>query len=478
MNTQETECCICVENLNKSTRKPVVCEYCHFTACRECCQRFILNEVEPRCMNNSCGRTWSRKFIQSAFTNAFIKGELKKHSEDVLFDREKSLMPATQPIVENRIEIEKLRQELWDLDAEMRRIATKRIAISNDISRRIHMSNRRIIEAAEGGDFLRECPDTNCRGYLSTRWKCGVCSKWTCKECHTIKGDSENAEHECDPDTLASRRMIDEETRSCPKCRVSIYRIHGCDQMFCTKCNTAFDWRSGRIIHGRNIHNPHYFEWRNSQQQTRTHRGADEDDAQNINNLCMREMNGDTLHLLNSLFLQKRKTNMALNTRRRHTSYERQILDNARNLIAMGDYMVHGNQVMNINELNQELRIEFMRNNITPEYFKKRIQENEKKHMKELEIRNLFEMAYHSLSDIFLRYIQALAKVNVIEYLDQDWWKYETGTTYPEEVDTIMDEIPELLKYINSCFEEISSVYHSTVKYVITENLNYQTIKK
>ena len=39
-----------------------------------------------------------------------------------------------------------------------------------------------------------------------------------------------------------------------------IYKTEGCNMMFCTNCNTAFNWATGEIEKGR-IHNPHYFDW-------------------------------------------------------------------------------------------------------------------------------------------------------------------------------------------------------------------------
>jgi hypothetical protein len=31
--------------------------------------------------------------------------------------------------------------------------------------------------------------------------------------------------------------------------------------MYCTQCHTAFSWRSGEIVFGERIHNPHYYEY-------------------------------------------------------------------------------------------------------------------------------------------------------------------------------------------------------------------------
>jgi len=61
--------------------------------------------------------------------------------------------------------------------------------------------------------------------------------------------------------------LINKDTKPCPKCGIMIHKIDGCAQMWCTSCNTAFDWRSGKIETGR-IHNPHFFEF---QKRSREH---------------------------------------------------------------------------------------------------------------------------------------------------------------------------------------------------------------
>ena len=113
-------------------------------------------------------------------------------------------------------------------------------------------------------EFIKACPSNDCKGFLSSAWKCGLCDLWSCPSCHDVKGDSRDAEHICDPDKVLTVQMLQKEAKSCPKCGVSICKIEGCDQMWCTSCNTGFNWRTGKIANGP-IHNPHYFEWLRSQ---------------------------------------------------------------------------------------------------------------------------------------------------------------------------------------------------------------------
>ena len=109
---------------------------------------------------------------------------------------------------------------------------------------------------------LLKCPHTLCKGYLSGS-KCNICENKICRDCMTvIKTDID--EHICDEDTKKSAQLILKETRACPGCSERIYKIHGCDQMWCTMCNIAFSWNTGKQITGV-IHNPHYYDWLNNQ---------------------------------------------------------------------------------------------------------------------------------------------------------------------------------------------------------------------
>ena len=111
-------------------------------------------------------------------------------------------------------------------------------------------------------EFIMRCPADDCRGFLSTAYKCGTCEAWACHDCMVCIGKDNEAPHTCNPDTVESAKAIRAETRPCPKCGTRIFKTDGCDQMWCVMegCGTAFSWNTGHIVTGV-IHNPHYYEW-------------------------------------------------------------------------------------------------------------------------------------------------------------------------------------------------------------------------
>ena len=213
-------CNICTEKFTKTSRTKVLCEYCNFEACSACCRRWILDGSAPKCMNNSCDRTWTRKFISSQFPKSFVNSELKIHRENVLFQQEVALLPETQPYVEEEIRKEHITSEILHLRREQSRLEHQIINLRNSL-----YTNRPTTERRE---FVRECPDEECRGFLSTAWKCGVCEKWTCPDCHEVKGTTRDVEHTCNPDAVATAQLLARDTKPCPKCRTGIFKIDGC----------------------------------------------------------------------------------------------------------------------------------------------------------------------------------------------------------------------------------------------------------
>jgi hypothetical protein len=258
------ECAICVEKLNNSSHKPIVCIHCEFEACASCCRRVLLETSEdPYCMQ--CNKPWTKDFLVENFTKKFVNDDLKKHRETQLYDREKAMLPATQPVVERALEKEKLEddkakiaQELKELTKKFNDLKVKKSELDTAIWRIDSVPDAQIMKK-ERREFVRRCPVDECQGFLSTAWKCGLCKTWTCPECHEPKGLEKDAEHTCKPENVETAKLLAKDTKPCPKCAVPITRISGCNQMFCTACHTAFNWQTLKIDKG-NIHNPHYFE--------------------------------------------------------------------------------------------------------------------------------------------------------------------------------------------------------------------------
>jgi hypothetical protein len=217
-----SNCNICCDTYNKSGRLKISCPYCSYDSCRSCCQTYILSEPIPKCMNTECAKEWSRKFIRENFTDTFINSKYKKHIQDILFDQEKALLPATQPIIEEEIRKQKIREEIKEIDKQI--MDLMRIKREKEI--RIH--SRNVAIASSHNRFIRSCPAEGCRGFLSTQWKCGICELWTCPDCHEVKGPERECEHTCDPNSVETAKLLAKDTKPCPKCHSNIFKISGC----------------------------------------------------------------------------------------------------------------------------------------------------------------------------------------------------------------------------------------------------------
>jgi hypothetical protein len=235
----------------------------------------------------SCNKPFTRKNLVDMLGLHFVNHKMKQRRQDILFDLEKSLLPASQErasnvrkvrelankrrcYVEQRdlilIEISDLIREntstfynarknlkmLWhDHSEEIQIIDDKTAFLQNRLDRVSHIKNVNIITV--------KCPDESCRGFVDCKkCVCTLCEIKICKECHEpLKGEG----HECKQEVIESIKLIMSDTRNCPSCKALIHKIEGCDQMFCTMCQTPFSWRTGEIVRGSRIHNPHYYEY-------------------------------------------------------------------------------------------------------------------------------------------------------------------------------------------------------------------------
>ena len=257
----KTDCLICTETV--SQRKIVKCPFCDFESCVDCVTTFLMGiqDIKPRCMNNSCKKIWSGEFLAANTPYNFHNKIYRNRRANLLQEREKSMLPGTQDLANRERQTMKnneVIQELFDENAMLKELIRK----NNDRIRELRwnpLDHGFPEEKDEKQKFTRACPVENCRGFLSTSLKCGTCSTWACKDCHLPKENKDDPGHKCDPDLVATVKMLANDTKPCPACATPIFKISGCDQMYCTSCHTPFSWKSGKIETGV-IHNPHYYQ--------------------------------------------------------------------------------------------------------------------------------------------------------------------------------------------------------------------------
>ena len=260
------QCGVCCEKYNKSSNAKVVCEFngCGFEACKTCIRTYLLGTTnDPHCMN--CKNQWPIKFIVENLNKSFVDNDYKKHRKNLLVEREISRTPELIILAERT----KLFQ---DEEAELQLITDEYDKMRKSVCemhKKIREKKLHIYRIKSGEDtdkeerkkFIMPCPGDNCKGYLSTQYKCELCKLFTCPDCFEIIGYTKEDAHECKDDNIKSAELIKKETKGCPKCGVRIFKISGCDQMWCTECKVAFSWNTGKIVINGAIHNPHFYQY-------------------------------------------------------------------------------------------------------------------------------------------------------------------------------------------------------------------------
>lgn len=456
------ECVICAEKMNRSTRNPIGCQYCDFVACRTCIQTYILSEPITKCMNSSCGREWTRYFLARHFPKSFMSGKYRSHISMVLFDAEKALLPDAQNTVELMKRVQTLSESIREVEdkintyhRERNNLIGQKNIVQININERLMNRTTRGTQSDNGiVQFIRHCPANDCRGFLSTAWKCGMCEQWACPICHEIKGPERNSEHTCDPILAESAKAIAAETRNCPTCATPIFRIHGCDQMWCTICNNAFSWRTGAKQSGV-VHNPHYFEYL----QNRNNGNG------NGNNPAIDENRHD---LLCGWQYISRPT---IQMRRRLSN---QLLDKVSHVTQRILHIEHIdlNHFVNRNMTNEMLRVNYLNREIDETVFRMRVVNNLKKKQKMDECHQLLTMWINMSKEIVIRIFPSFYNTEIPETEKMNKW-----TEFTLEHEELTHYFVQQAKEIAETFQ--SSAYMSiSLPGMVLKMLPYQGKKR
>lgn len=447
-STSNEPCGICLDSYNASTRKQVTCIGCKYAACQKCVQTYLLGSTQdPHCMN--CREMWDKDFMADAFTKKFINDEYKKHRENVLLEREKSMLVATMPQVENE-------KRLRVLNAKLKALKEKQIELKKLLAETKHNINivssdiwdikypermhRRggAREQPEQPKYIRGCPAPNCRGFLNTDWTCEVCLVHVCSDCHEIKKkpkEDEQVEHTCDPNNVETAKAIMKETRPCPVCAARIFKIDGCDQMWCTSCHTAFSWRTGAIEQNM-IHNPHYFEY------MRRNGGGN-----------MPRADGD----IQCGGFPTANTMMRVFKRLNAPDKTDKLFYILRELLHIHAVVLPSFQIYNARDQNVDLRVLYILGEVEEADWKRKLQIREKHRVKCRDMRMILDTLIAVCVDIFQRMV---------------------NMTNVQEVDSFKTELRTICEHINDCFVRHANKYSAVTYFLNPESFNLQSLSK
>jgi ribosome assembly protein YihI (activator of Der GTPase) len=449
------DCSVCCEKFNKTTHKEIVCS-CNYKQCATCVETYLLGQTNTaHCMN--CKKEWDIDFMNNALKKTFIYKRYKNHRENLLFERERSMFPETMPFIESETRVNEINQQKTELYDKHYEISIKRnnliysendsfeerqsyyrksADLKNELStienENAYLNNIigliRNKKTTEMRKFIRACPANECRGFLSTQWKCGLCNVWTCPECHESIGlNKAEANHVCLESNLKTAQLLDKDSRPCPKCASLIFRISGCPLMFCTHCHTGFNWNTGREQNGP-IHNPHYFDYMRAREN-----GELEEVPRNEiveENQCLNQM--PSIEKLNKL--ESKIYGINLPVPFNITEIVRS--HNHVNAICLNEL----SPAHNIAQLNRDLRIQYLMNRLPEEQFKILLQQREKRENKKHDNLLVCQMFVQVCLDIVNRFVR------------------EAKTK--EHHAMFVEEYNQLKEYVKNCLNKIGRNYN------------------
>ena len=501
--------CPCCDNIyNNTFRKELKCPYCPWISCNMCCRQYILTKANPQCMG--CKTIWPDDFLFSIFPKTWVDNDLRDHLDDVLVQQEKSLIPlAVVQIEKEKMERKhrSIQQQRMQLERILERVQQQILKLNSspipllpyqkldlDMKYREQQQieseyNSILLTETELSDqlgkpirtrFRRPCPDFKCKGYIDMQKNtdstqsnidkigllhCSVCNKDFCSRCRentTIITKDKN-KHTCDEAVVKTLKLLDSDTKSCPGCKVSVYKIEGCNQMFCTNCNTAFNWDTGEIETGR-IHNPHYFEWLSKNPQPTENRdnieGRNEARARNAIQLvdpCGRPV--DNLSQKVNSVLTERFPDISniINTSHIHhcRSFINSIIRTIHHIRSVETPVLQEATVRHL-----KFRIRYVLNELKEDQWKHEISIQERNHKKKFMLCQIMETAYTIFSDILHKFLNETEPIQFVNF------NYHDFTNVPE----LYLECENARQYFNDISRKHSLRFNLTEYRYITDD--------
>ena len=377
-----TSCSVCCENYTQSTRKNIECPYCNYQCCLVCFKKYLLvSHNHPNCMN--CGKDINNDFLASHTPNNFHNGELRNKIALDMLSTEKSLLPSSQHLVE---EIKNARQ----LNTEINNLIKQKTELSNQIRNintqifRLRTTTIRDNQDREKRQFTMRCSRSECRGFLSTSWKCGTCTLYTCPECHQPKNNKIDPEHICKTEDIETAKLLAKDTKPCPGCSIPVFKISGCDLMWCVQCHVTWSWKTNLVVKVSHNHNPHFYQFQRNRNSGAVPRNPGDNPCEHqdvpwpqLVQQIMRQRGHTWKYWLEALRMVGHMRNITL---------PRYPLQNG-----IAD--------------NSDLRAKYLMNEISEERWIKELKKRKKRDEKNRSVHQVVDMFINTLTDIFNGYV-------------------------------------------------------------------------
>ncbi len=392
------ECSICYNEYEENTRnKKIVCG-CNTIVCNHCQKTF----AKSQCMN--CKSEFSKEIIENLLGKVFVKNVIQKNKIKELMDEEKEFITATDELL-----------KFFDKQKEDKELLRKGIIKNSNVLN----SERPIIR---GKIRTEPCTLPNCKGTLklninTNNYECILCKKVHCVHCLTLKEE----EHVCDKNILETLKELDKDTKKCPNCATRIFKTMGCDHMNCTNCNTHFSWETGK--QSKYNYNPN-----------KPFRKTDE------NGICL---NMDDVQIpLDVLMDLEKSLKIKIPEKLMKLLYDE--TNNVRKYFKNEcDY----NKILNnYYTYNDDLRVKYLKNEIKEEVYGRFLYTNYKNMKLKVNYREVIELYLMGINELQSNLYNNLKVMNA-----------DSVNAY---FDTIYQNIIDLMKECNECFEKINDEFY------------------
>lgn len=257
--------------------------------------------------------------------------------------------------------------------------------------------------------IIMPCPHEQCRGMVLDDCICCICEAEVCFDCLHEKRE----DHQCLDADKETAHDIRSTTKPCPRCGVRIFRISGCDQMWCTQCHTTFSYATGKRLNESMIHNPHYFEYIFN-----NNRVVEDDCEMNFLHHILHRINQD-------------------NTLEQHRDFIRVVL----NKMYHFENVILPKYTIDPLKTNSDLRCKYLLRDIDKPDIKRLLFKRERRNLKKAAVRDILQILIQTVKDCILRLVHKgendfrMEIQNIIQY---SWdRREEINTNYGGNINEI-----------------------------------------